>query len=453
MLQDYREIICTRPGCANPHNLFDDLTSELAVRTAEQKYCQACGKALLLDDRYVPTKLLKHNSLGAVFLAGDRHQAGMPQCLVQQIEFDRYITAERRESLRKLLEREAARLRDLQQYPQIVSLDDFWIEIAPNCTQTESEEYFYLVRAVIDGQDLERELVAKGRFTEAEVTEVLMAMLQILELVHDRNTLHLNIKPTSIVRDRQGVLHLTDFGTFAEIQHAHRLTDHRTPCLMPVSDILFKAPEYWRGKCIRGTDLYALAVTCICLLTGKPVEELHDSNSRTSTGYWHQFAPNISDRLKAILDRLLSISVEPRFQSAREVLDALERAKVSTLTPQRQRRKKRPFSRAEIIFGAGFTGFEGFLVYLALTSWLAVSATSLASVGIIISGIIWLLSRRAIKPIDLTIFATASAIVVIFVPQFQGSLNVPTIIVSAMGLAVVAIVIAILLRFLFKVRF
>ncbi len=51
------EVHCTRPRCPRSQNYFADLDDITTLKTAQQKYCTMCGKALMRDGRYVPIKL------------------------------------------------------------------------------------------------------------------------------------------------------------------------------------------------------------------------------------------------------------------------------------------------------------------------------------------------------------------------------------------------------------
>jgi serine/threonine-protein kinase len=70
------------------------------------------------------------------------------------------------------------------------------------------------------------------------------------------------------------------------------------------------------------SDLYALAVTVVELLTAKDPrgDELYDSYN--NQWKWRNYA-QVSDTLAAVLERMLSSTPNQRFQSAQDVLDAL----------------------------------------------------------------------------------------------------------------------------------
>ncbi|MEO1669772.1 MAG: serine/threonine-protein kinase [Cyanobacteria bacterium J06631_2] len=484
------EIICTRPSCVKPSNFFGDLDTEAKIRTVQQRYCSACGMPLLLADRYIPEKLLGQGGFGAAFLARDRYKPKLPLCVVKQFKPSSELDAAEVQMAQELFEREAIALEELgKKHPQIPNLYAFFTPIVQNTQRTGSEQYFYLAQEYIDGQDLEQELEAKGQFSEAEVVEVLTEILKVLEFVHEQEVIHRDIKPSNIMRNKQGVLYLLDFGAVKQIAAGGGNRTKSTG----IYSMGFAPPEQMSGSQVYpSTDIYALAVTCLSLLTGKQVDELYDSFN--NVWQWHQFAPDISDRLKQALDRMLLPTPAKRFSSAKEALDALAIAqphKASSSTaaqlpsapqakptlihpphqpatsnpatpvvpavhnsqvakPTRRKRKKQPFSLTETISSAAFAGFEGALIFIGMTSWLAPSAESIGIVGALMGGIVFALYRRAIEKVDLVILALVTAGVVAFIPKFNGALNAPTVIVIATVAAASAIAIVVFFRLVYQ---
>ena len=499
------EIICTRPSCPEPTNVFSDLDTEAKIRTVQSRFCTTCGMPLLLADRYLPEKLLGEGGFGAAFLACDRYKPKLPKCVVKQFKPSNDLDADEVSIAQELFEREANVLEELgQQHPQIPILYAFFTPIVSNIQGTGSEQYFYLAQEFIDGQDLEQELEAKGKFDEAEVIEVLNEMLKVLGFVHERDTIHRDIKPSNIMRDRQGTLYLLDFGAVKQIAAGSSNQKRSTG----IYSMGFAPPEQMSGaEVYPSTDLYALAVTCINLLTDKPAEELYDSFD--NVWQWHQFAPHTSDRLRRTLDKMLLATPSQRFQSATDVREALaipqaiknppatskfssppipqptvitqpsqknqpissnppptqnppaalNNAKIpvapavpnpNQIAPKRKKRKKKPFSLTETLSSAAFTGFEGALLTVGITSWLAVSPESIGLVGAIMGGIVFALYRRAIEKVDLVILALITAGVVAFIPKFHGALNAPTVVIIAIVSAAAAIAIVSFFRLVYQ---
>ena len=313
------EIYCTRPSCPRPQNNFTDLDDNATLKAVEQKYCTACGMSLILLGRYLPLKLLGRGGFGAAFLARDRYTPGMRRCVVKQFKPSGDLTPTQLQIAQNLFEREAEVLEELgSQHDQIPELFAFFELSVPNLQSPKQDKLFYLVQEFIDGQDLEQELAQRGKFSEAEVLEVLRQILPVLKFVHDNGSIHRDIKPSNIMRDRKGRLRLLDFGAVKQVAKVATSSSQRSTGIYSMG---FAPPEQMSGgEVYPSTDLYALAVTCLTLLTGKEAAELFDAYSNQ----WNWRAHiRVSSQFAAVLDRLLLPAPNQRFQSAQEVLDAL----------------------------------------------------------------------------------------------------------------------------------
>lgn len=438
------EIYCTRPGCPRPQNFFSDLDNNTILKTVQQKYCTTCGMPLILDGRYVPTKLLGRGGFGAAFLARDRRTPGMRYCVVKQFQPVGDLNPEQLQIAQNLFEREGEVLEDLGRHQQIPDLFAFFEIILPSMQTGKQDQFFYLVQEFIDGQNLEEELAAKGQFSQAEVLQLLQEILPVLKFVHDNNSIHRDIKLSNIMRRQDGLIYLLDFGAVKQVTKG-------TPggSSTGIYSMGFAPPEQMsRGQIYPSTDLYALAVTCITLLTGKQTNELFD----TFNNQWNwRSQAQVSDRFAQILDRMLLSAPNQRFQSAQEVLSAINAINQTTPPPQPVAPtqvpstrpvapvapvslptpaptqppapvplpSKRRFSLIEILAGAAFTGFEGGLLLIALSSLLPSPGISIGLLGMVIGGLIFAQYRRIIEGKDLPIIAGVTLLVVMFLPSVK----------------------------------
>ncbi|MCF3606885.1 serine/threonine protein kinase [Planktothrix agardhii 1033] len=250
-------------------------------------------------------------------------------------------------------------------HPQIPDLFAYFPLEAPGWRTSKTEQFFYIVQEYINGENLEAEINSKGQFSEAEVREVLQEILKILEFVHDHDVIHRDIKPSNIMRDRQGILHLLDFGAVKQVTQSPGGTS------TGIYSLGFAPPEQMRGYTVfPSTDLYALAVTCLVLLTAKEPQELFDSYSNQWN--WKQFV-GVSDELANILDKMLLPTPSDRFGSATQVLTALNSPQIQPIpqppplrlppisppvTPVQPLTITRSFSSLELLSNAAFVGFE-----------------------------------------------------------------------------------------------
>ncbi|HTL89159.1 MAG TPA: serine/threonine protein kinase, partial [Leptolyngbya sp.] len=225
----------------------------------------------------------------------------------------------------------------------------------------------------------------------------------------------------------------------------------------------FAPPEQMSGSQVfPSSDLYALAATCVMLLTNKAPQDLFDSFNHTWK--WRNYA-QVSPQLGEVLDRMLRYAPADRYQSATEALDALAPKPVasppSPIPPPPIAPRSSPifrFSAIELMTGAAFTGFEGGILAIALVSLLGTTLIS-ASFWLVLVGILILAQYlRFIERVDLFILAAISLLIVGFVRQlhkaggifFQVGNPFLNILILAGFTGLIALAIAILFRLIYK---
>jgi len=436
------EVYCTRPGCPRPQNYFPDLDDSSLLKTVQQKFCTTCGMPLILSGRYLPVRLLGQGGFGAAFLARDRYTPAMRQCVAKLLQPSVSLTPPQLKIAQTLFEREAAVLEELgNEHSQIPSLLAFFELTVPSLQPGKNDQFFYLVQEFIDGKNLEDELAVKGRFSEAETVEVLREILKVLDFVHSRGSIHRDIKPANIMRAKNGRLYLLDFGAVKQVTQSVGSAKASTG----IYSLGYAPPEQMSGQEVYpATDFYALAVTCISLLSGLQPTELFDSYRNE----WNwRSRVQVSSRLAEVLDRMLLSAPSQRFQSASEVEAALmsrpqQHSQPPTVVvapppiplqptlppPVRvpatppgglQPSQRATFSIWEVLSGAAFTGFEGGLLAIALTSLLPSPGLSIGLLGMIVAGLIYCQYCRAIEQTEMLIIGAGTLALLWFFPALQ----------------------------------
>lgn len=269
----------------------------------------ACGMPLLLGGRYIVEKPIARGGFGATFLARDRYTPAMKRCVVKLLQPVGF-TSSQMAIAKQMFEREATVLEDLGTHPQIPDL------LAYFEVQSGQDEFFYLVQEFVDGFTLEQIIEQHGAIAEADVLEIMLSLLPVLQFIHEKGSIHRDIKPANImVRKSDQAYFLLDFGAVKQV--AGTAGQKSTGIFTPG----FGAPEQMRGDTVfPATDLYAFAVTCLFLLTGKPPEELFDVNhNRWQWDQSVQLSPNLND----VLHKMLETAPSDRFDSAAAVLQNL----------------------------------------------------------------------------------------------------------------------------------
>ncbi|CAO5027645.1 non-specific serine/threonine protein kinase [Microcystis aeruginosa] len=289
--------LCLNPDCSHQN-------------TPTDKFCHKCGSQLLLRERYRALKLIGQGGFGKTFQAIDEDKPSKPYCVIKQF----FPSAQGTETLQKaaeLFKEEAIRLDSLGRYPQIPELYAYF---------TGNGGRQYLVQEYIEGQNLEQELKQEGVFNEAKIKHLLSEILPILEFIHSKQVIHRDIKPENIIRRKSdNKLILVDFGAAKFVSPLNRSI---TGTIIGSAEYI--APEQGNGKAVNASDLYSLGVTCLYLLTGISPFDLFDGGEHQWV--WRQWLVDnsVSNDSGNILDKLIEFGTKKRYQSASEVLQALQ---------------------------------------------------------------------------------------------------------------------------------
>ena len=274
----------------------------------------------LIDNRYIIQKLLGQGGLGRTYLAFDTRRFN-EACVLK--EFAPIGTGESGlEQYRNLFKREAKILHQLQ-HPQIPKF----------LACFEGDGRLFLVQEYVDGKTYSRllgELQRQGRnFSEDEVIQWLKNLLPVLEYVHQHNIIHRDISPDNIMLpDGKDLPVLIDFGVGKQIADMNegRSSNHQVTFVGKMSLVgkVGYAPreQISLGLCSASSDLYALGVTAIVLLTGRDPSLLMDQYSLEWNWRYYTY---VSDEFAQVLDCMLADRPNKRYQTAREVIKDLER--------------------------------------------------------------------------------------------------------------------------------
>jgi formylglycine-generating enzyme required for sulfatase activity/tRNA A-37 threonylcarbamoyl transferase component Bud32 len=324
---------CSNPKCSHPFN------------PDNSKFCQSCGSQNLnplFRNRYRVIRLLGEGGFGRTYEAVDTDRMDDP-CVIKQF-LPQFEGTSALKKATELFKEEAKRLYELGEHPQIPRLIAYF----------EQDKRLYLVQELIEGQTLLAELTQQGVFSEEKIRQLLADVLPILKFVHDRNVIHRDIKLENIIRRRtslhssppksgnlrnsafrmggRGKLVLIDFGVSKQVTGALMSKVGTT-----VGTPGYSSVEQMRGQVFPGSDLYSLGITCIRLLTNclPKVDGSDDLYDAINGGWiWREKLPTgttISSELGKVLDKLIQDYLKNRYQSADEVIKALN---IYCLPPQ-----------------------------------------------------------------------------------------------------------------------
>lgn len=253
--------------------------------------------------RYEVLRTLGQGAFGRTLLARDP-EAGREVAI-------KMLDTSKVDSLKgfELFEREAAVLRSVRHHgvPEIYdSVRGEW----------EGRPAAFLVMEYIEGKSLATLIEERHHLDPAEATHLLLELLGVLDYLHGRvpPILHRDIKPANIILRPDGFPTLVDFGAVRSALHG---PGHDGSTI--VGTYGYMPYEQHMGQASPASDLYALAATYLHLLTGRPPPEFMNGDGRIVVP---EGLPG-GARKRAVLGRMLEPSPSARYQSARDVRQAL----------------------------------------------------------------------------------------------------------------------------------
>ncbi|MBW4554732.1 MAG: SUMF1/EgtB/PvdO family nonheme iron enzyme [Trichormus sp. ATA11-4-KO1] len=312
--------ICQNPNCSNPFN------------PEGNRFCMSCGHSnfgKFLRNRYRVLRLLGEGGFSKTYATEDADRLNAP-CVIKQF-FPQVQGTIQRNKAAEFFKEEAFRLYELgENHTQIPRLLAYF----------EQGSSLYLVQEFIEGKTLLQEVQQKP-FSEEQIHQLLTDLLPVLEFIHASNVIHRDIKPENIIRrNSDGKPVLIDFGG------AKQVTQTGVARQATVIYTIGYAPsEQMAGFPCHASDLYALGVTCVRLLTqclplqntyGQINDPLYDAMN--AKWLWQAYLQKkgiiISEKLSKILNKLLQHLPSERYQSATEVINDLKSTKKFTVEPE-----------------------------------------------------------------------------------------------------------------------
>lgn len=289
-----------------------DLTNFRTDSVRQTPLGRICGSQHRFRDRYEILKVLGRGGFGVTFLARDFVLPGQPLCVIKQLcpKVNDTLALHR---ARQRFQQEATTLAKLGNHAQIPLLLDYF----------EADGEFYLVQEFIRGYTLAREVRRSGPFSEFKVKQFLREVLPLLQYIHSNRVIHRDIKPPNLIRCKDdGRLVLIDFGAVKEyIAQASDLSAKPSTTQF-VGTVGFAPPEQLASRPVYSSDIYAIGITCLYLLSGKSPLEF-DYEFTTGEVRWQDHI-TVDDHFAKVLSKMLKISPQERYQSAADVLTALQ---------------------------------------------------------------------------------------------------------------------------------
>lgn len=266
------------------------------------------------------------------------------------------ILADDTESCQALLNEEWLAKRVVSRYvPQVLPL------------HAEKRSRLYYLMSWHSGETLQQRLDSGHHFTATEVARIGAELLRGLGALHRLNILHRDIKPDNIHMGDDKQLRILDLGVALSGGTA------TVPAMQNPGTPSFMAPELFAsGQASVASDIYSVGVTLYRLLTRRyPYGEIEPfQHPRFGEPVApSRYRPDIPQWLENIVLKAVQNSAEQRFETAEEMLLALEHGELKPIQPP---------ARTPLIARSGLMKWQWiallsllmnfFLIYLLLVS-------------------------------------------------------------------------------------
>ena len=189
-----------------------------------------------------------------------------------------------------------------------------------------SDNLQYIVMEYVDGITLKEYLKQRGgALTWKETVHFATQILAALDHAHNKGIIHRDVKPQNIMLLADGSIKMMDFG-IARFSRAQS----QTVSDKAIGSVHYISPEQAKGdKTDARTDIYSVGVMLYEMLSGHLP---FDGNGAVSIAIMQisekprplaEVAPDIPEGLRQITEKAMNKDPNERYQSAREMLDAI----------------------------------------------------------------------------------------------------------------------------------
>lgn len=275
-------------------------------------------KGMVFAERYKLEDFIGQGGMSLVYRAVDIRTGHSVAVKILKSEYN---------SDKEFLERfqREAQAASLMSHHNLVNLLDVGVE----------GEYRYLVLEYVNGNTLKDIIRQKGRINYQTAIQVTIRILSALQHAHDNGIIHRDIKPQNVLIHSDGHVKVADFG-IARMTGGATIGKGDTV----VGSVHYSSPEQATGSVVEAqSDLYSTGVVMYEMLTGR-VPFVGDTPVAVAMQHIQDAPPPITDfapetpaAVVAVVMKALEKDPKRRFQTAREMAEALMLAKNGQLDP------------------------------------------------------------------------------------------------------------------------
>jgi len=275
------------------------------------------GIVAALSSAYRIERELGHGGMATVYLAHDLKHDRQVAVKVLRPEIASAVGADR--FLREIAI--AARL----EHPHVLTL----IDSGRAAGASGDGDILYYVMPFVDGASLRDRIAAEGALPVSATVRILREIVDAVAFAHRRGVVHRDIKPDNIMLSEQHA-RVLDFGIAKAMSSAATQTQ-LTGTGMSIGTPAYMAPEQalGDGAVDHRSDIYALGVLAHEMLAGTPpftgsAQMMLAAHVTAQPPALTDLRPDVPPAVAAIVARCLEKDPAARFQSADDLLHALD---------------------------------------------------------------------------------------------------------------------------------
>jgi len=263
----------------------------------------------VLGGRYEIVKLLGEGGMGAVYKASDRELDRPVALKVIRPELASSSSMLARFKQELLLSRQVT-------HKNVIRIYDLG----------DADGVKFITMEFVEGRDLRALIHEKKKYSPEEAVEVMQQVCQALQAAHSVGVIHRDLKPQNIMREENGRILVMDFGLARTMEG-----DGMTQTGALVGTMEYMSPEQALGKELdQRSDVFTAGLILYELLTGNMPFKAETALASLIRRTQERAIPvsdldrNIPGALSSIVSKCLERDPNLRYQSAEEVLRALD---------------------------------------------------------------------------------------------------------------------------------
>lgn len=230
---------------------------------------------------------------------------------------------------------------EIQQNPMLIQRFNREVRAAARLTHPnivvaldarEQDGLHFLITEFVTGLDLEQTVRSRGPLSVSAAVDCILQAARGLDYAHRQGVVHRDIKPANLLLDEQGIVKILDMGLARLEADTGQTATDLTNSGMVLGTAAYMAPEQARDvrQADARSDIYSLGCTLYFVLTGRQAFTGATALD-TVLSHFNQPIPalatagvNASPELERIFAQMIAKDPQARFQTAAEVIAALE---------------------------------------------------------------------------------------------------------------------------------